>query len=324
MTTLIVYVDGMIITGDDTEEISRLQEQLEARFEIKDLGGIRFFLGIEVARSQRRIFLSQRKYVLDLLAEVGLLDCKPTDTPIVHNHKLSQHTNQVPTDKGRYKRLVGKLIYLSHTRPDIAYVVSVLSQFMHNPSEEHMDAVNQILCYLKTSPGKGLMLSKNNHLNVEGYTDADWEGNVSDRKSTSGYFTFVGQNLVTWKSKKQKVVALSSAEAEFRGMAKGLCELLWLRRLLMEIGFGSSMEMNLFCDNKAATNISENLVQHDRTKHVEVDKHFIKQSIEEKIIRFPFVKSEDQLADILTKAVSSKNFHDSLDKLGIKDIYAPT
>lgn len=168
------------------------------------------------------------------------------------------------------------------------------------------------------------MFSKNNHLSVEGYTDADWAGNVLDRKSTSGYFTFVGGNLVTWRSKKQKVVALSSAEAEFRGMAKGLCELLWLRRLLMEIGFGPSMEMNLFCDNKAAIDISQNPVQHDRTKHVEVDRHFIKQNLEEKIIRFPFVKSEDHLADILTKAVSGKNFHDSLDKLGIKDIYAPT
>ena len=133
---------------------------------------------------------------------------------------------------------MGKLIYLSHTRPDIAYVVSVVSQFMHNPSEEHMNAVIRILHYLKSSPGKGLMFSKNNHLNVEGYTDADWAGSILDRKSTSGYFTFVGGNLVTWRSKKQKVVARSSAEAEFRGMAKGLCELLWLRRLLMEIGYG--------------------------------------------------------------------------------------
>jgi hypothetical protein len=161
-------------------------------------------------------------------------------------------------------------------------------------------------------------------LDVEGYTDADWAGSILDRKSTSGYFTFVGGNLVTWRSKKQKVVARSSAEAEFRGMAKGLCELLWLRRLLMEIGYGPNMEMNLFCDNKAAIDISQNPIQHDRTKHVEIDKHFIKKNLEEKIIRFVFVKSENQLADILTKVVSSRIFHDSLNKLGIKDIYAPT
>lgn len=111
--------------------------------------------------------------------------------------------------------MVGKLIYLSHTRPDIAYAVSVVSQFMHNPSKDHMDVVIRIMWYLKSSPGKGLMFTKNNHVQVEGYTDADWAGDITNRKSTSGYFTFVGGNLVTWKSKKQKVVALSSAEAEF-------------------------------------------------------------------------------------------------------------
>ncbi|KAL6327135.1 hypothetical protein AAG906_014953 [Vitis piasezkii] len=282
LTALIVYVDDMIITGDDSEEIARLQEQLASEFEMKNLGGLKYFLGIEVARSKR---------------EVGLLDCKPTETPIIPNHKLGEYPNQVPTDKGRYQRLVGKLIYLSHTRPDIAYAVSVVSQFMHCPSEDHMSAVMQILRYLKSSPGKGLMFSKNDHLRVEGYTDADWAGNIMDRKSTSGYFTFVGGNLVTWRSKKQKVVALSSAEAEFRGMAKGLCELLWLRRLLTEIGFAPDSEMKLFCDNKAAIDISHNPIQHDRTKPI---------------------------ADILTKVVSSKIFHHSLDKLGLIDIYVPT
>jgi hypothetical protein len=131
---------------------------------------------------------------------------------------------------------------------------------MHCPSEEHMDAVVRILRYLKSAPGRGLLFSKNGHLEVEGYTDADWAGSISDRKSTSGYFTFIGGNLVTWRSKKQKVVALSSVEAEFRGMAKGLCELLWLRRLLSEIGFGSESRMNLYCDNKAAIEISHNPV----------------------------------------------------------------
>ena len=168
------------------------------------------------------------------------------------------------------------------------------------------------------------MVSKNNHLKVEGYTDADWAGNISDRKSTSSYFMFVGGNLVARSSKKQKVVALSSAEAEFYGMAKGLCELLWLRRLLTEIVFAPNSKMDLFCDNKVAINISHYPVQHDPTKHVEVDRHFIKQNLETKIICFPFVKSKDQLADILTKAVCSKNFYNSLDKLGIRDLYTPT
>ncbi|RVW37569.1 Retrovirus-related Pol polyprotein from transposon RE1 [Vitis vinifera] len=184
VTALIVYVDDMVITGDDIEEISRLQGQLASEFKMKNLGGLKYFLGIE---------------------------CKPMDTPIVQNHKLGLYLHQKPTNKGRYQRLVGKLIYLSHTRPDIAYAVSVVSQFMHCPSEEHMEAIIRILRYLKSSLGKGLMFSKNDHVRVDGYTNIDWVGNIFDRKSTSGYFTFVGGNLVTWRSKKQKVVALSSA-----------------------------------------------------------------------------------------------------------------
>lgn len=163
----------------------------------ENLGGLKYFLGIEVTRSKQGTFLSQRKYILDLPSEVGLLECKPADTPIVQNHRLGEYPDQVPTDKERYQRLVGKLIYLSHTRPDIAYAVSVVSQFMHCPSEDHIDAVIRILQYLKSSPGKGLMFSKNNHLSVEGYTNADWAGNILDRKSASGYFMFVGRNLVT-------------------------------------------------------------------------------------------------------------------------------
>ncbi|CAL9022112.1 unnamed protein product, partial [Prunus brigantina] len=197
VTALIIYVDDMIITGNDKQEISQLQDYLTTEFEMKDLGGLKYFLGIEVARSQQGIFLSQRKYVLDLLTDTGMLDCKPADTPIIQNHHLGEYPDQVPTNKERYQRLVGRLIYLSHTRPDIAYAVSVVSQFMHSPSEDHMNSVLRILRYLKSAPGKGLMFSKHGHLNIDGYSDADWAGNVTDRKSTSGYFTFVGGNLVT-------------------------------------------------------------------------------------------------------------------------------
>ncbi|XP_073105207.1 secreted RxLR effector protein 161-like [Elaeis guineensis] len=156
-----------------------------------------------------------------------------------------------------------------------------------------MNAVLRILRYLKSSLRKGLMFKKYNHLKIDGYTDANWAGSITDRKSTSGYFIFVGGNLVTWRSKKQKVVALSSAEAEFRGMAKGFCELLWLKELLKEIDYSSDSAMNLFCDNKAAIEIAQNPVQYDRTKHVEVDRYFIKEKLEAKIVQFPFVKSEE-------------------------------
>ncbi|KAM2422408.1 hypothetical protein ACFXTH_028630 [Malus domestica] len=151
LTTLIIYVDDMIVTGDDKEEISRLKDYLATEFEMKDLGGLKYFLGIEVALSKQGIFLSQRKYVLDLLDETRMLDCKPVDTPIVQNHHLVMHPDQVPTNRDRYQRLVGRLIYLSYTMPNIAYAVSVVSQFMHSPSDMHMSAVERILRYLKSS-----------------------------------------------------------------------------------------------------------------------------------------------------------------------------
>ncbi|PRQ43410.1 putative RNA-directed DNA polymerase [Rosa chinensis] len=166
ITALIIYVDDMIVTGDDQEEVKKLEAYLSYEFEMKDLGGLKYFLGIEVARSKEGIFLSQRKYVLDLLTETGMLACKPADTPMEQNHKLAEYPDQVPTNRERYQRLVGRLIYLPHTRPDIAYAVSAVSQFMHAPSEDHMNAVYRILSYLKSAPGKGIMFAKNNHLEV--------------------------------------------------------------------------------------------------------------------------------------------------------------
>lgn len=154
-----------------------------------------------------------------------------------------------------------------------------------------MDSVIQILRYLKSLPRKGLMFSKNSHLRINGYSDVDKIGNISSRRSTSGYFMFVGGNFVTWRSKKQKEVALSIEETEFFGMAKGLCELLWIKRLLTDLSFASTLEMDPFYDNIAAIAISHNSVQHGSTKHMEVDRHFIKENLEEKIIRVPFVKS---------------------------------
>ncbi|XP_061354632.1 secreted RxLR effector protein 161-like [Gastrolobium bilobum] len=195
-----------------------------------------------------------------------MLACKTADTPIEMNHSLAVYPDQVAADKNRYQRLVGKLIYLSHTRPDIAYSVSIMSRFMHSPSEQHMNAVYRILRYLKGSPGKGLLYCKNNEARIEGYSDSDWAGDKTTRQSTSGYFTFVEGNLVTWRSKKQKVIARSSAEAEYRGMAYDICELLWVKSILSDLGISYDQPMNLFCDNKAEIEIAHNPVQHDKTR----------------------------------------------------------
>jgi len=324
VTTLIIYVDDMIVTGNDPDKILSLQRHLASKLDMKQLGDLKYFLGIEVARSKHGIFLSQRKYVLDLLAETWMPGCKPIDTLIEQNHKNFHCVDATSADRGRYQRLVGKLIYLSHTRPDITYAVNVVSQFMHDPKKPHMDVVEPILRYLKSALGKSLLFSNHGHLKVEGYTDVDWAESADDRRSTADYFTFVGGNLITWKSKKQQLVVRSSVEAKFRGMTIGICELLWIRSLLKDIGYEQKDAMKLYCDNKSVIEIANNPVQHDRTKHVEIDRHFIKEKIEDDIIVFPFVKLEQQLVDMLTKAVASKTLSNYFDKLRMCDIYAPT
>ena len=202
ITCLIIYVDDIIITGNNEEEISNLKEKLFKEFEMKDLENLKYFLGIEVFRSKRGIFINQKKYILDLLAEVGMIDCKPAETPIVTNHRLQTTPGEDSTNKEKYQKLVGKLIYLSHTRPNISYAVGVVSRFMHLPQTSHMEAVMRIFRYLKGTSDKGVFYKKNGHLDLIAYTDADWAGDRDSRRSTSGYFTLVGGNLVTWRSKK--------------------------------------------------------------------------------------------------------------------------
>ncbi|KAH9656898.1 reverse transcriptase Ty1/copia-type domain-containing protein [Citrus sinensis] len=282
------------VISNDKEEKEALQKYLLREFEMKDLGVLKYFLGIEVSRSKGGIFLSQRKYALYLLHEIGMTTCQPIDTPKEEVLEFCITSDQVPVDKGRYQRLIGRLMYLSHIRPDLAYALSVVSQFMHNLGEQHMKAIMRILKYLKSNLGKEIIFSKNeDYNNIKVYTDVDWAGLVSDRCSTSGYFTFVGGNLVTWRSKKQHVVACSSYEAEYRGMALGICEGLWISFILNDLGHLSQQPIQLYCDNKATRDIAHNPVQRDRTKHVEVDRFFIREKLDEKILELPKIRSAD-------------------------------
>ncbi|RVW33894.1 Retrovirus-related Pol polyprotein from transposon RE1 [Vitis vinifera] len=323
MTILIVYVDDIILSGNDMEELQNLKKYLSEEFEVKDLGNLKYFLGMEVARSRKGIVVSQRKYILDLLKETGMLGCKPIETPMDSQKKLGIEKESTPVDRGRYQRLVGRLIYLSHTRPDIGFAVSAVSQFMHSPTEEHMETVYRILRYLKMTPGKGLFFRKTENRDTEVYSDADWAGNIIDRRSTSGYCSFVWGNLVTWRSKKQSVVARSSAEAEYRALAQGIYEGIWIKRVLSELGQTSSSPILMMCDNQAAISIAKNPMHHDRTKHVEIDRHFITKKVTSDTVKLNYVPTKHQTADILTKALPRPNFEDLTCKLRLYDIYSP-
>ncbi|KAL0539594.1 hypothetical protein IC582_023810 [Cucumis melo] len=296
-------MDDIVLTEDDQTEISQLKQRMSDEFEIKDLRNLKYFLGM-VARSKEGIFVSQRKYTIDLLTETGMLGCRPADTPIEFNCKLGNSDDQVPVDKEQYQRLVGKLIYLSHTRPDISFAVSVVSQFMQAPYEKHMEAVNKILRYLKNTTGKGLIFRKTNRKTIEAYTDSDWAGSV--------------------RSKKQSVVARSSAEAECRAMSLGICEEIWLQKVLSDLHQECETPLKVFCDNKTAISIANNPVRHDRTKHVEIDRHFIKERLDSGSIRIPYIPSSQQVADVLTKGLLRPHIDLCVSKLGLINIYVPT
>ncbi|RVW52982.1 putative mitochondrial protein [Vitis vinifera] len=215
----------------------RFNNRTKSPFELvhtdtKDLGKLKYFLEIEIAQSSSGVVLSQRKYALDILEETGMLDCKPIDTPMDPNVKLIPGQGEPLGDPGRYRRLVGKLNYLTITRPDISFPVSVVNQFLQSPCDSHWDAVIRILRYIKSTPGQGVLYENRGHTQVVGYTDADWAGSPTDRRSTSRYCVFIGGNLISWKSKKQDLVARSSVEAEYRAMALATCELIWLKNLL--------------------------------------------------------------------------------------------
>ena len=206
---------------------------------------------------------------------------------------------------------------MSHTRPDIAFAVSMVSQFMHSPELEHFDVVYRNLRYIKRTPGRGLLFRKRDHLQVEVYTDVDWVRNIMDRRSTSSYCTFIGGNLVTWQSKKQNAVGKSSVEAEFRTLAHGICEVMWIKRILEKLKIPSPSPMKAYYDNKAAISIS-----HD-PKHVEVDKLFIKEKLDNDLSCMTYIPTTEQVVDIITKGLHGKQF-DSLDgKLAMEDIFKP-
>ena len=320
---LVVYVDDIVITGSDQDGIQKLKQHLFTHFQTKDLGKLKYFMGIEIAQSSSGLVISQRKYVLDILKETGMLDCKPVDPPMDPNVKLVPGQGKSLGDPGRYRRLVGKLNYLTITRPDISFSVSVISQFLQSPCDSHWDVVIRILRYIKSTPGQGVLYENRCHTQVIGYTNADWAGSPTDRRSTSGYCVFIGGNLISWKSKKQHVVARSSVEAENRVMALATCELIWLRHLLQELRFGKDEQMKLICDNQAALHIASNPVFHERTKHIEVDCHFIREKIALGCMATSFVNSNDQLADIFTKSLRGPRIKYICNKLGAYDIYAP-
>ncbi|KAK9051665.1 hypothetical protein SSX86_028293 [Deinandra increscens subsp. villosa] len=300
------YVDDIVITGNDVKMIENVKTALKTKFKIKDLGHLKYFLGIEVVNSEKGLCLSQRKYCLELLAEYGLTGCKPVNCPIEQNYvitSLCAKNNLTLSNISGYQKLVGKLIYLSHTRPDISYSVHFLSQFMHAPTNGHLQIALRLLKYLKKSPGMGIFIGSGSLTDLKVYADADWAKCLITRKSVTGFCVFLGGSLISWKSKKQTTISRSTAEAEYRAMCAGTCEVMWLINLLSELKIVVNLPVPVYCDNSAAISISSNPVFHDRTKHFELDLFFLRDQTLKGCIKPISVSSELQLADLFTKGL---------------------
>ncbi|XP_019225857.1 PREDICTED: uncharacterized protein LOC109207405 [Nicotiana attenuata] len=270
--------------------MSSLKLLLDHQFKIKDLGLLHYFLGLEVLPEPGGVIVCQRKFALDLLTEFNYLDCTPVASPMDVTMKFKAHFEELLHDPTLYKKLVGKLNFLTNTRPDLAFSVQFLSQFMHAPSSSHLTAAFHVLKYVKGTLGQGLLMSNDPDFSLQAYCDSDWATCPHSRKSVSGYLVLLGGSLLTGNPRNNKL----------------------LPSLLLK-----QNTVPLHCDSQSAIYIARNPVFHERTKHIELDCHFVREKLHEGLISLSFVPSRLQLADMLTKALPGVAHRSILSKLGV-------
>lgn len=333
---LVIYVDDLFITGGKHKDIRWLKRELNKEFDITDLGLVTRYLGVEFKGLPNGIFLNQTEFALQLLRDTGMTDCKSAHIPLPPGLQLSTDMSSPPTNSTDYCQIVGKLIFLTTTRPDIAFAVGLVSRFMSNPQQAHLTVVYHILRYIKKTATYGLLYSHNNTAPAQGFTDADWAACSETRRSTSGYCFLLAGSAITWQSKRQPTVAKSSTESEYISLSIGASEAVWLRRLLTELDFpsdtSSSSEspphptidtippLSIYCDNQSALKLAKNPVFHARTKHIEVHFHFIREYVLRGDIHLHYIPTDSQPADIFTKPLSRPKFERHRRCLGIIDI----
>ncbi|XP_042029931.1 uncharacterized mitochondrial protein AtMg00810-like [Salvia splendens] len=313
---LLVYVDDMLITGNSSSAISQIIAQLNEKFSLKDLGEVKHFLGIEVSKTSLGLHLSQGAYITQLLDKVKMADVKPHPTPMVSDLKLSKFEGEPTVDGKLYRSVVGALQYVTITRPELSFSVNKVSQYMPCPLDSHWKAVKRILRYLSGSTDYGLHITPSN-FHISGFSDSDWASDIDDRRSTMGYCVYFGDNLISWCAKKQKVVSGSSTEAEYRSLAHLVSEITWITSLLTEIDIPIKTSRVVWVDNLSTIALASNSVLHSRTKHNELDIHFVRDKVSAKEIDLRHVPSLDQVADIFTKPLSLQFCTRLRNKLGV-------
>jgi hypothetical protein len=311
---LLLYVDDIVLTASTADLLQRTIVALQREFAMKDLGPLHHFLGITAERWPQCLFLHQRQYAIDILERAGMSDCKPCSMPVDTQAKLSEDDGSPVADTTSYRSLTDALQYLTFSRPDIALRPHM---HMHILREPHLTALKRILRYLRGSLDYGLLLRPSPTLELVVYTDADWAGCPDTRRSTSGYAVFLGANLVSWAAKRQTVVSRSSAEAEYRAVANDVAEASWMHQLLHELHSPLQRATLVYCDNVSAVYLSTNPVQHQRTKHVEIDLHFVRERVAAGDVRVLNVLTTLQFADIFTNGLPLSVFLDFRSSLNI-------
>jgi reverse transcriptase-like protein len=320
-----VYVDDLLIIGPDKKEIQIIKDALSNRFKMVDIGPCKYYLGMEIHRDRpnRTLRLSQKGYIDRVLFEFGMQDCKPLGIPMDPKVRLeSAPEDYIPAqeDKEWYARLVGSLMYIMlGTRADIAFTVSALSRYLAKPTDQHLLAAKRVLRYLRGS--SDLVLVYRGDLRpLIGYTDADWGGDMDTRRSTSGYLFNIGSGAISWSSKRQPTVALSSCEAEYMGETQATKEAIWLRNLLTELNSHrkETQATIIYGDNQGAIALAQNPQFHARTKHIDIQHHFVRENQDKGLVDIQYISTDNQIADGLTKALPKDAFHRFRKSLGLE------
>ncbi|KAJ1274520.1 hypothetical protein BS78_05G068600 [Paspalum vaginatum] len=291
-------------------------------FRMSDLGLLSYYLGLEVHQTSRGISISQAAYAAKLVERGGMAGCNSGAVPMEPKPKtkLSKVSSSPLVDATRYRSIVGGLRYLVNTRPDLAYAVGFVSRFLEEPREDHRAAVKHLLRYIAGMLDHGVFYGRAGSRRLISFSDSDHAGDKDDRKSTSGILYCLGDRPITWQSSKQKVVALSSCEAEYIAAAQGACQGVWLARLLKDLIGSESGAPMLKVDNKSAIDLSKNPVHHDRSKHIDIKYHYIRECVDGGKIVIDQISTKDQLADILTKPLGRVKFQELCDRIGVVNI----